>query len=259
MLAARGQIQLASLLSVLLGGSFVIACGCVFNNILDRDIDDKMTRTMKRPLVTGTIQPREALIYGIVLGVLGFTLLAWGTNPTTFMIGLIGLFFYVILYGWGKRNSVYGTIIGSISGATPPVAGYTAVTGHLDFGAFLLFSILVCWQIPHFYAIAIYRLKEYKRAGLPIWPAVKGIRSTKMQIAVFSFAFAVMCSTLTLFGYTGVIYLLLMGGLGFIWFYKALQGFGRRDNGTWAREIFGYSLLLSVALLIMLTAGPLLP
>lgn len=259
MLASRGHLYIGSFLSVLLGGSLVIACGCVFNNYLDRGIDEKMARTQKRALVTGSITTQSALIFGAILGILGFIVLAAGTNTTTVMVGLIGLFSYVVIYGWGKRKTAYGTIIGSISGATPPVAGYTAVTGRFDFGAFLLFAILVCWQIPHFYAISIYRLKEYKRAGIPVWPAVKGIQSTKVQIALFTFAYAVMCSTLMLFGYTGYIYLFVMGALSLVWFYKALQGFGRRDNGAWAREIFGYSLLLSLAMVVMFSFGPILP
>lgn len=259
MLACRGHIVLSSLLSVLVGGSLVIACGCVVNNYIDRGIDEKMTRTRKRALVVGTIPVRSALIFAACLGLLGTLILALGTNGTTVTVGLIGLVSYVVIYGWAKRHTVYGTLVGTISGAIPPVAGYTAVTGRFDFGAVLLFLILVCWQIPHFYAIAIYRLKEYKRAGIPVWPAVKGITSTKVQIALFTFLYTVLCTMLMVFGFTGYIYFVIMGLLCLLWFYKAMQGFGRRDNEAWARGIFGYSLLLSLAMLVLFTLGPLLP
>ncbi len=259
MLACRGHIVLTSLLSVMIGGSLIIASGCVVNNYLDRKIDKKMTRTRERALVVGTIPARSALTFAAILGVLGTAILAIGTNQTTVVVGLVGLVSYVIIYGWAKRNTVYGTLVGTISGAMPPVAGYTAVTGKFDFGACLLFLILVCWQIPHFYAVAIYRLKEYKRAGIPVWPAVKGITSTKIQIAIFTFLYAVMCTMLMVFGFTGYLYFVAMGILSLIWFYKAMQGFGRRDNGAWARGIFGFSLVLSLAMLVLFTLGPLLP
>lgn len=259
MLACRGHIDLSRLIAVMVGGSLIIACGCVLNNYLDRSIDENMARTRQRALVTGSIPVRSALLFALLLGTLGIAILVYGTNGTTVAVGLVGLFSYVVLYGIAKRHSVYGTIVGSISGAIPPVAGYTAVTDKFDFGAFLIFAILVCWQIPHFYAIAIYRIKDYKRAGIPVWPTVKGIYSTKIQIALFAFLYTITCSLLMVFGYTGYVYFVVMGVLGLLWFYKALQGFGRKDNGAWARGIFGFSLLLSIATLVMFTIGPLLP
>lgn len=259
MLACRGHINFISLLSVILGGSFVIASGCVVNNYLDREIDAKMARTKQRALVIGDISVRSALYFATLLGALGVAVLVFGTNRTTVTVGLLGWFFYVVVYGWAKRNTVYGTLVGSISGAMPLVAGYTAFTGKFDFGAVLLFLILVCWQIAHFYAIAIYRLKDYKRAGIPVWPAVKGVRSTKIQIAFFIFLYTIFCSMLMVFGYAGYLYFVAMGALCLMWFYKAMQGFGRKDNGAWARSIFGYSLILSIAMLVLFTLGPLLP
>jgi protoheme IX farnesyltransferase len=259
MLACRGHIHLISLVSVLVGGSLVIACGCVINNYLDREIDAKMARTKQRALVTGSISAHSALTFATLLGLLGVAILALGTNHTTVIVGLIGLFAYVVAYGWAKRKTVYGTLVGSISGAMPLVAGYTAFTGKFDFGAFLLFLILVCWQIPHFYAIAIYRIKDYKRAGIPVWPAVKGITSTKVQMAVFIFLYTVFCTMIMVFGYAGYIYFVAMGALCLTWFFRAMQGFGRHDNGAWARSMFGFSLILSLAMLVLFTLGPILP
>ena len=181
-LASKDIVDMKLLLAMLVGTSLVIASGCVLNNYLDISIDKQMARTKKRALVTGTITSKNALIFATILGLSGEIILLIFTNLLTALIGLFGLFVYVIVYGAAKRRSTHGTLVGSLSGAVPPVAGYTAVTGSLDWAALTLFLILVCWQMPHFYAIAIYRYNEYKAAGLPMLPIVKGIRATKLQI-----------------------------------------------------------------------------
>ncbi|HSW98437.1 MAG TPA: heme o synthase [Candidatus Saccharimonadales bacterium] len=248
------------LLAVLAGSALVVASGCVCNNYIDRGIDHRMARTKKRALVSGAVSGRAALTYGAILGVAGFAVLAAWTNWLTVAVGAVGMLFYVVLYSIGKRASVHGTLIGSVSGAVPPVAGYTALTGHLDAGAWILFAILVAWQMPHFYAIAIYRFNDYKNAGLPVLPVVKGLRHTKIQIAAYIAAFVVATSLLTVYGYTGVIYLVVTAALGIMWFIKALQGFRRGiDDAKWARKLFFFSLVITLALDIMLSVGALLP
>ena len=142
-LASRGNVSYLLLLETLAGISLVIASGCVFNNYLDRHIDKKMARTKNRAIVQGLVSKQQALTYASVLGLLGLIILAVHTNWLTVAIGVAGLFFYVIVYGIAKRRSVHSTLIGSISGALPPVAGYTAVTGRLDAVAITLFFILV--------------------------------------------------------------------------------------------------------------------
>src|SRR5579872_2970145 len=143
-------------LATVFGISFVIGSACVFNNYLDRDIDKRMERTQKRALVTGAISTRSALMYGTILGLVGFILLGVFVNVLTALIALVGFIFYVILYGIAKRGSHWGAVVGSVSGAVPIVVGYTAVTNQLDLTALILFLVLVFWQMPHFYAIAIY-------------------------------------------------------------------------------------------------------
>ena len=181
-LAAKGIFDLSLFLSMLFGLSFVIGSACVFNNIMDQGIDSKMARTKKRALVTKTIPEFHAVVYGSILGILGFLLLLCNTNVLTALIAFIGFIFYVIVYGIFKRKSVHGTVIGSISGAVPPVVGYCAVTNNLDLGAFLLFIILVIWQMPHFYAIAIFRRDDYVAASIPVLPIKKGLFQTKIQM-----------------------------------------------------------------------------
>jgi protoheme IX farnesyltransferase len=151
---------------------------------------------------------------------------------------------YVILYGWSKRHSRFGTLVGSISGAIPIVAGYLAVTNHFDAGAALLFLILVVWQMPHFYAIALYRLEDYKAANIPVWPAVKGIESTRIQIILYLILFAIVIPMLTIFGYTGIIYLVIMTIASLTWLWFGVQGFHKGvDVEKWARKLFFISLI----------------
>ncbi|MET0779334.1 MAG: heme o synthase [Candidatus Saccharimonadales bacterium] len=253
------HFDLWTLLAVLAGSSLVIASGCVVNNYIDRGIDVKMERTKKRALVQGTISGQTALIYGGILGVIGFTILALYTNWLTVGIGAVGYFFYVVMYSVFKRRSVFGTLIGAVSGAVPPLAGYVAVTNSLDSAAITVFLILVFWQMPHFYAIAIYRLKDYKAAGIPVWPAKKGIPSTKIQMVAYIIAFTVTAASLTLFGYTGLTYLGVVLGLGMAWLLRALEGFNAVDNTAWARKMFFFSLIVTLVMCAILSVGPLLP
>lgn len=247
------------LLAVLVGSALIIGAGCVFNNYIDRGIDHKMARTKKRALVTGTLSVRAALIYGTVLLVAGFLALYLFTNMVTILVGALGFIFYVVFYSLGKRYTVHGTLIGSVSGAIPPVAGYTAIAGEINAGAIILFLILVTWQMPHFYAIAIYRLKDYTNAGLPVWPAKKGIHSTKVQITAYVVAFIVACCLMTAYGYTGVTYLLGAVGLGLVWLVKALSGFRAQDDAQWARKLFFFSLIVTLGIDLLLSVGALLP
>ena len=257
-LAAQGHFKPGLFLAMLLGICLVMASGCVFNNYIDRGIDSKMLRTKKRASVTGLISPRNQLIYGTVLGLIGFLSLAF-TNLITVLIALAGWFFYVILYGIAKRRSVHGTIVGSIAGAVPPVVGYTAITGHLDGAAWLLFFILVLWQMPHFYAIAIFRSDDYDAAGLPVLPVKHGVHITKVQIVIYILALMVALALLNILGYAGYTYLVAMILLNFRWLWLAIRGFTAQNDLVWARQVFRFSLVLITALCIILSLNSLVP
>lgn len=258
-LASRGHINFWLLLATLLGTSLVIASACVFNNYFDRDIDSLMARTKNRAFVKGLVSFRAGITYAIFLGVLGFLVLVRYTNLLTAFVGLIGFFDYVVLYTFLKRSSIYGTIIGSISGATPVVAGYTAVTNHFDVGAALLFLILALWQMPHFYAIGIYRLKDYADAGIPILPVKKGIPETKIQMLFYILAFTVATAALTVFGYTGYTYLVTVLFLSLAWLWLDVRGFRSTNDQAWARKMFLFSLVIIFAFSIMISVGGVLP
>ena len=132
LLASKSDVSFGLLAATLAGIALIIACGCVLNNYIDRDIDKKMDRTKKRPTATGKVSGRQVALFAILLGVSGFYLLSKYTNTLTVLVGLIGLFSYVVLYGAAKRKSIYGTHVGSISGSMSIVAGYTAVTGRIE-------------------------------------------------------------------------------------------------------------------------------
>jgi protoheme IX farnesyltransferase len=260
LLASGDHIDFGRFITTLLGVSLVIGCGCVYNNYLDREIDKKMERTKRRALVQGKIGLRTALIYGTVLGLVGFGLLVFFTNRLTVIIGLVGLVDYVVLYGYTKRRGSYGTLVGSVSGATPPLAGYTAVTGHLDAAGILLFLILTFWQMPHFYAIAMYRLKDYQRASIPVLPVLKGPQLTKIYIVGYIAWFIIACLMLSLFGYTGVVFAAVMTILGVWWLWAGVQGFRSGvDDTKWARGMFGKSLIVLLAFCLLVSASALLP
>jgi protoheme IX farnesyltransferase len=246
-LASQKNIELAIGLAVLVGLGLVIAAACVSNNLLDREIDKHMTRTAKRALVSGAISVRSAMYFAIGLLVLGSAILALFTNVLTLIIALIGYVFYVYVYGYYKRRSTLGTVVGSISGAVPPVVGYVAVTNQLDAAAIILFLILVFWQMPHFFAIAIYRLKDYQSANIPVLPAKKGLLATKLQILIYIVGFTVVSLALTIFDYTSWYYAALMLVLGGYWLNIAIRGFKAKDSSKWARQLFLFSLIVIVA------------
>lgn len=242
-LGSQNNFHFLPFLFALIGMSLVIAAGCVLNNCIDRDIDRLMERTKNRPLVTGAISLKTAILYAIALGIVGFAILSL-TNILTVIIALIGIFFYVVVYSlYFKRNSKYGVAVGGISGAVPPVIGYCAATNRFDLGAIILFLILFFWQIPHFYAIAIYRLQDFKAASIPVLPLRKGIAYTKKHMLVFTVIFAIVSLLPTLCGYIGLPYFILALILGLYWIYLAWRGLKANNDIAWSRRMFLFSII----------------
>jgi protoheme IX farnesyltransferase len=259
LLAAAGEIDGWRLVGFAIGISLVMASACVLNNILDRGIDEKMARTKKRALVTGDITTTNALIYATILGLVGFYLLVIYTNWLCAILGLLALFLYVVVYGIAKRKSVHGTLIGAIPGAIPPVAGYVGVTNQLDLGAWLLFIVMVAWQMPHFYAIAIYRKKEYAAASLPIMSVKYGNETTKRHMLSYIILFIIASLSLTYFGYTDIIFAAAMLIAGMVWLRKMRKGFRAEDSEKWARGMFFLSLKILLLFCLLLSVEAWLP
>jgi protoheme IX farnesyltransferase len=246
LLAADGHIRPGLLLAAMGGQALVIASACVFNNVIDRNVDSRMARTKKRAIVQKTISIPAALIYGGILTAIGFGLLAAYTNWLAVLVVLAGFIIYVFVYAAAKRWNEHGTLIGSVAGSVPPVGGYVAVTGRLDGGALLLFLILTFWQMPHFYAIATYRLKDYRTAGLPVLTVRRGIKAAKVQSVLYIIAFIIAAAFLTVYNYTGYIYLVIMTALGLNWLRLAINGFYTKDDNKWGKQVFLFSLVITM-------------
>lgn len=259
--AASGNVDWWLLLAFLAGTGMIIASGCVFNNVLDRDIDKRMKRTENRALVTGEISVQGALIFAIVLGVIGPFLLLLYVNVLTCLLGLLGLFFYVVVYGIAKRSTPLSTIIGSLPGAVPPAAGYVAVTGVFDAAAATLFLTMALWQMPHFYAISIYRWEDYAKAKLPVWSVAHGLAAARNHVIAFAAVYLLTIPLLWLWGGASLSYLIIMTLAALWWLWIALRGkqLSEKDLPKWARQVFGTSLLLVLVWSLVLSLNWLLP
>lgn len=253
-LASKGQLDGVSLPATLIGISLVVASGCVFNNCVDRKIDQKMMRTKNRPLAQGLISLESALAYAALLGLAGLALLRAATNLLSVVIVLAGLVIYVGVYSlYLKRTSVYAALIGSLAGAAPPLAGYCAVTGRFDLGAVILLAIFTLWQMPHCYAIGILRFDDYTAAAIPVLPVKQGTAAAQKHMVGYIVAFMAATLMLTLGGYTGYRTLTVATLLGLSWLYLAWWGYQAKDERLWARKLFIFSILTIFILSFMMS------
>jgi protoheme IX farnesyltransferase len=251
-LGSRGHFDIWLFLSMALGIGLIMASGCVFNNYIDLAIDRKMNRTKKRPLVQGLISERNAILFASVIGMLGIMVLYFFTNVLTVALASIGFFVYVVLYSYWKCYTVYGTAIGSVAGAIPPVVGYCAASNQFDLAAAVLFAMLVLWQMPHFFSIALCHLEDYTRAGIPVLPISHGIFRTKIHMIAYILFFIPTAMLLTLLGYTGNLFLLVTGCIGILWLTLGIKGFTCANDKQWGRRMFVLSLLTIGAICLMI-------
>jgi heme o synthase len=252
-LGSQTHFNILTYLSTLVGMALIIGAGCMLNNVFDSDIDRLMERTKNRPLAKDLLPGKLVVLCGIICAMAGCVLLHYTTNTLTVIVALIGLFFYVGVYTMClKRKSVYGTIIGGISGAVPPMAGYVAATGRFDIGALILFCILFFWQLPHFYAISIYRLEDFRAANIPVLPLRTTIAYTKINILVYTIAFTVAAVMPSIVGYTGWVYGIVAGALGIAWLVMGIKGFNHPDEKKWARKMFLFSILIITVISLLM-------
>ena len=223
----------------LIGAAFIIAGSGAMNNYIDLDIDPVMKRTKSRPTVTGRFTPRFVMTVALILLFVGEILLFMASFAAG-VWGLAGIISYVVLYSmWSKRRYVSNTIVGSISGAIPPVIGWAAVEPSLSMGALALFCIMFAWQPPHFYALAMKRTEEYRAAHIPMLPVIKGFYRTKVSMLFWIVLLFPLPFLLTKLG-IGFIILATVLNLG--WFMLAVIGFKAKDDLKWANKMFIYSL-----------------
>lgn len=250
-LAAKGNWEWSLLAFLLLGLGCIVASACVFNNCLDQNLDKKMERTKNRPLVTDEIALPSAIFFGIALGFLGIYLLSHFVGLLPLVLSLLGLMGYIFLYTPLKYLTPHATWLGSLPGAIPPVVGYSAVAQTLDGAALCLFCLLVCWQMPHFFAIALYRKEEYKKGGIPVLPLVKGEYRTKLWMIAYALGFCALVPCLSFWGANpfavGGIFLLAA-----LWALRTIQGLWHPSVETWAKGVFRHSLqtMMGTALLL---------
>lgn len=252
LLASRNNVDPKLFIAMLVGLSLIIASACVFNNYYNRAMDAKMERTKNRALAKGSIATRSAIFFAIILLTLGVITLYFHTTNSALFAALLGFIVYVFIYTPLKRRTVYGTLIGAVAGATPPVVGYTAITNRLDAGAIILFLILVFWQMPHFYSIAIYRLKDYATAEVPVLPIKSGVHATKIQILIYIILFILAAASLSYFKFAGYTYLSVSMLLGLAWLGYAVRGFKVSDDTLWAKKMFRYSLVVITLLCVII-------
>ncbi len=238
----------------ILGMSCVIASGCICNNCIDKDIDLLMARTKNRLIATGKIKILHALTLALFCFIIGLSLL-FIINILSMLIAIMAFLCYVIVYSlYTKRHkSGIGIIIGALAGAAPPVIGYTSITNSFDFIAILLFFVLFFWQIPHFHAIAIYRLIDYKNANIAVLPLRHSMFYTKLNMLFFALLFIIDCILLGYFSKQHYIYLVAIFIINMYWIYLIFQGFYITiNNHIWAKKIFFISIIVICFLSVML-------
>jgi protoheme IX farnesyltransferase len=253
-LTAPGQIGFGRLTIALVGTVLVVASANALNMYLERDTDALMSRTRNRPLPSGRLAPEVVLAFAAVCAVLGLSLLGAFVGPLPTLLTLIALVSYVVCYTPLKRVTPLALFAGAVPGALPPLIGWATVTGSLSLLAWMQFSILFVWQLPHFLAIAIFRREEYARAGMKVLPVVHGVRRTKIEMAIYSLLLAVVSLAPIGLGLAGFAYatVALVCGLGFL--ALATAGFAAENERRWARRVFFASMPYLVIVLGALAA-----
>lgn len=244
LLASERHFDLHLFIVTLIALSFIMASGCICNNYIDRHLDREMQRTKNRPLVTGVISVKQALLLSSILFFSGNILLYIYVNQLTLLLGDIGFFVYVVLYSTLKSKTVYSTLIGSVAGAIPPLVGYCAVSNHFDVAAALLFSIMVLWQMPHFFAIALWHLEDYTKANIPVLPISKGAFRAKIHITIYILCLLPTVSLLHYFGYASLFFLVVTTSVGLLWFAFSLRGFFSECDTHFGQQMFRFSLVM---------------
>jgi len=254
MMAAGGFPSPVLAFWTLLGGALASASSASINMYWDRDLDAKMTRTKLRPIPSGRIPATNALVFGLVLGVLAFIELVVMVNLLAAALSTIGILYYVIIYTmWLKRTTPQNIVIGGAAGSIPPLVGWAAVTHHLDLTAYLLFLIVFVWTPPHFWSLALMKKEEYARVGLPMLPAVYGEAVTKRQIVIYSFVLAFLTILMVPLHLMGLAYLLMALVLDVLFlagaFWVAAAG-TKKSEGLMYRFSMVYLALLFSAMVI---------
>ncbi len=252
-LASGGSIDWVVALAALGGTALASASAASINHYMDRDIDAIMYRTRSRPLPAGRLEPRQALWFGLLLGVLGTGVLWTWTTPLATALAVGSILYYTVLYtGWLKRATPQNIVIGGAAGASAPLIAWAAMTGTVGLPAWIMFLIVFLWTPPHFWALALYRSDDYAAAGVPMLPVVAGARATQTQILLYSVVLVPASLALTAIGQSGVLYGVTALMLGLVFLARALA-VARDGSMRNCMGLFGYSIVYLMLLFAVLT------
>ena len=226
-----------------LGIGMASSSAAVFNHVLDHRIDILMMRTRGRPLPQGKLTERSALMFASSLCVMSMIILWFLVNPLTAILTFLSLIGYAVVYTvWLKRATPQNIVIGGAAGAAPPVLGWTAVTNEVTSGALLLFLIVFVWTPPHFWALAIARLEEYRKVEIPMLPVTHGVAYTRLNILLYSILLLLVTILPYLIGMSGLIYLAAALGLGIYFLWYAIRMYRDHEDEELPMQMFKYSI-----------------
>jgi heme o synthase len=240
----------------LLGGALAAGGSSALNQFIDRELDKNMQRTAKRPIADGRLTGAEGLAFGLGLSLVSYYLLACFVNGLAALLSLAGIIYYVILYSlWLKKATVQNIVIGGGAGAIPPMVGYAAATGNLGWTAWILFAIIFMWTPPHFWALAIVRMRDYENAGVPMLPVVRGELETRRQIFVYTIELVIVTLLLPILNLAGMFYLVSALVLGGALLYAAWAVWKHGGNKlAWRMYKWSSTYLVFIFLAIMIDA-----
>ncbi|HYO70265.1 MAG TPA: heme o synthase [Archangium sp.] len=254
---APGELTVPRILVTLLATAGTVGAAIALNSYWERESDRFMARTRNRPLPSGRMEPGVALAFGLGLAALSLPMLALGANLLTAGLGLVALVSYVLANTPLKARTSISMLVGAVPGALPPLMGWTAVTGQIDAGGYVLFAILFLWQIPHTIAIGLFRKDEYAAAGLKTVPLERGDDSSRLQIVLYLVALVPMTLLPFQLRIAGAWYLAAAVVLGLSFLGLGATGLFRSLGRPWARQTFLFSLLYLAGLFaaLMLDSG----
>lgn len=252
LIAAGGWPGTALVFWTLVGGALSASSANTLNAYIERDIDGVMTRTRRRPLPSARIDPRHALVYGIVLGVLSIVILAVFANVLSAVLSAFAIFYYVVIYTlWLKPRTPHNIIIGGVAGALPPMIGWTAVTGQIDLMALFLFAIVFYWTPPHTWALTLLVYKDYAQARIPMWPVARGEADTRSKILLYTLlmlAITIIPAGLRLLGPVYLVAALVLGGIFLLLAWRLYRGASKAQ----AMSLYKYSTLYLALLFVFM-------
>lgn len=259
LIATPGEVPLDAFVFGCLGISLMAGSAAAINQLVDRNVDAQMQRTSNRPLPSGNLDSRSCLIFAMAIGTLGMLVLITLVNTLTAVLTFLSLVGYAVIYTmFLKRATPQNIVIGGAAGATPPLLGWTAVTGQIEPDALLLFLIIFTWTPPHFWALALYRKEEYAKTGIPMLPVTHGDDYTRLHIVLYTLMLIAVTMMPFLTGMSGLVYLvgaLILGGV-FLFYALALKITRKRE---WAIKTFFYSIVYLMILFAVLLFDRYLP